>query len=40
LKAITQGKEEVYIGRQGLAIYAYRFFPGLFSLALRRIKDI
>lgn len=40
MKAIAQGKEEVYIGRQGLAIYAYRFFPGLFSLVVRRMRDI
>jgi dehydrogenase/reductase SDR family member 7B len=40
LEAVAKGKEEVYIGRQRFAIYAYRFFPGLFSQFLRRMNNI
>jgi dehydrogenase/reductase SDR family protein 7B len=40
LSAVAKGKEEVYIGRESLAIYAYRFFPGLVSQVLRRMRRI
>jgi short-subunit dehydrogenase len=40
IDAVAGGKEEVYIGRESLAIYAQRFFPGLVSLALRRFRNI
>lgn len=40
VRATARGKEEVYIGREGLAIYAYRFFPGLVSMILRRTETI
>lgn len=40
LDAIAKGKEEIYIGREGLAIYAYRLFPGLASFFLRRLRGI
>jgi dehydrogenase/reductase SDR family protein 7B len=40
LSAIVKGKEEVYIGREALAVYAGRLFPGLVSQIVRRMKDI
>jgi dehydrogenase/reductase SDR family protein 7B len=40
LSAVAAGKEEVYIGREGWAVYAYRFFPGLVSQVLRRTNQI
>lgn len=39
LNAVAKNKEEVYIGREGFAIYAYRFFPGLVSKVLRRMTQ-
>jgi dehydrogenase/reductase SDR family member 7B len=40
LDAVAKGKDETYIGRESLAIYAQRFFPGLVSRALRGFGNI
>lgn len=40
ISAVSKGKEEIYIGREGLAVYANRLFPGIVSLFLRRMKNI
>lgn len=38
-KAITQKKEEVYIGgKETLAVYVKRFFPGIFSKIIKKAK--
>ena len=39
IRAIDRGKDEVYIGgREVLAVYVKRFFPGIFSRILRKAK--
>ena len=36
LNAVAARKREVYFGRESLAVYAHRFFPGVFHWAVRR----
>ncbi len=38
VNAVAKKKEELYIGRESLAVYIYRFFPGLFGFAIKRIR--
>lgn len=38
LRAVEQGKEEVVIGKEKVAVYLKRFFPGLLSRAIRRVR--
>jgi hypothetical protein len=39
IKAIDQGKEEVYIGgKEVYGVYLKRFFPKLFSRLMRKAK--
>jgi short-subunit dehydrogenase len=38
VRAIANGREEIYVGREAYAIYIKRFFPWLFSRVVRRVK--
>lgn len=40
LDAISKKRDEVYIGRESLVIYANRIFPGLVSRMLRRVRNL
>jgi short-subunit dehydrogenase len=38
VNAVAKRKEEIYIGRESFAVYIYRFFPGLFRWAVRKVR--
>ena len=38
VRAVANGREEIYVGREAYAIYVKRFFPWLFSRIVRRMK--
>ena len=38
VRAVANGREEIYVGREAYAIYVKRFLPWLFSRIVRRMK--
>ncbi len=38
VNAVAKRKDEIYIGRESFAVYIYRFFPGLFRWAIKRVR--
>lgn len=38
IKATIKGKREIYIGKESYGVYVKRFFPGLFSRMIKRVK--